>query len=99
MLFPGVPSSISQGAGSLAMIMQRPRNDAMALASEIENRWTDGVVLKRDLLSTVERGNCSPTPAGEVGRRAAPDRPGAMVELPLGAALVDRERRALALTG
>src|SRR5262249_55993601 len=28
----------------------------MGLPREIEERWTSGVVLKRDLLSTVERG-------------------------------------------
>ena len=37
----------------------------MTLPKEIEGRWTSGVVLKRDLLSTVERGRFS-TPAGEV---------------------------------
>ncbi len=70
----------------------------MALASEIENRWTDGVVLKRDLLSTVERG-CFLTPAGEVAavlRR--------IDQVPwwsylLARHLFDRERRALARTG
>ena len=37
----------------------------MTLPKEIESRWTNGVVLKRDLLSTVERGRFG-TPAGEV---------------------------------
>jgi hypothetical protein len=37
----------------------------MALPNEIEGRWTNGVVLKRDLLSTVERGRFG-TPAGDV---------------------------------
>ena len=37
----------------------------MTLPSEIESRWTSGVVLKRDLFSTVERGRFG-TPAGEV---------------------------------
>jgi AMP-binding enzyme len=37
----------------------------MTLPKEIESRWTSGVVLKRDLLSTVERGRFS-SPAGEV---------------------------------
>ena len=36
----------------------------MTLPSEIESRWTSGVVLKRDLLSTVERGRFA-TPTGE----------------------------------
>ena len=47
--------------------------EQMTLPSEIESRWTSGVVLKRDLLSTVERGRFG-TPAGEVGCSAAPDR-------------------------
>ena len=37
----------------------------MALPDEIEDRWTSGVVLKRDLLSAVERGRFR-APAGDV---------------------------------
>jgi hypothetical protein len=37
----------------------------MALPSEIEGRWKTSVVLKRDVLSTVERGRFV-TPAGEI---------------------------------
>src|SRR5258708_13478146 len=37
----------------------------MSLPHEIEGRWTNGVVLKRDLFSTVERGRFG-TRAGEV---------------------------------
>src|SRR5215510_7015685 len=37
----------------------------MGLPREIEGRWTSGVVLKRDLLSSIERGRFA-TPAGEV---------------------------------
>jgi AMP-binding enzyme len=38
---------------------------AMALPSELKDRWTSGVVLKRDLLSSVERGRFA-TPSGDV---------------------------------
>jgi hypothetical protein len=37
----------------------------MALPAELEDRWRSGVVLKRDLFSSVERGRFA-TPAGEV---------------------------------
>src|SRR5262245_66004828 len=37
----------------------------MGLPREIQERWTSGVVLKRDLLSTVERGRFG-TRAGDV---------------------------------
>src|SRR5215468_6266622 len=70
----------------------------MSLPREIEGRWTDGVVLKRDLFSTVERGRFG-TRAGEVDavlRR--------IDEVPwwsFGVArhLFGRERRALAIAG
>ena len=41
--------------------MSLPKDDAAALAA----RWTDGVLLKRDVFSTVERGRFH-TDAGEV---------------------------------
>ena len=70
----------------------------MSLPSEIEGRWTAGVVLKRDLLSTVERGRFR-TAAGEIDavlRR--------IDEVPwwtFGVArhLFARERKALAIAG
>ena len=70
----------------------------MGLPREIEERWTSGVVLKRDLLSTVERGRFG-TRAGDVDavlRR--------IDEVPwwsFGVArhLFARERRALAIAG
>src|SRR5262249_54060097 len=70
----------------------------MGLPREIQERWTSGVVLKRDLLSTVERGRFG-TRAGDVDavlRR--------IDEVPwwsFGVArhLFARERRALAIAG
>lgn len=70
----------------------------MALASEIENHWTDGVVLKRDLLSTVERG-CFLTPAGEVAAVLRRIDQVPWWSYGLARHLFDRERRALARTG
>ena len=37
----------------------------MGLPAEIAGRWTSGVVLKRDLFSSVERGRFA-TPSGDV---------------------------------
>src|SRR2546430_17461975 len=70
----------------------------MSLRREIEGRWTNGVVLKRDLFSTVERGRFG-TRAGEV--EAVLRR---IDEVPwwsfgLARHLFGRERRALALAG
>src|SRR5262249_43874031 len=70
----------------------------MSLPREIEGRWTDGVVLKRDLFSTVERGRFG-TRAGEV--EAVLRR---IDEVPwwsfgLARHLFARERRALAIAG
>jgi hypothetical protein len=70
----------------------------MSLPRDIERRWTNGVVLKRDLFSTVERGRFG-TRAGEVDavlRR--------IDEVPwwsfgLARHLFARERRALAIAG
>src|SRR5438105_3698388 len=71
---------------------------AMALPPELEGRWKSGVVLKRDLLSSIERGRFG-TPAGDVAavlRR--------IDEVPwwsFGVArhLFARERRALEIAG
>ena len=70
----------------------------MALPNEIEGRWTSGVVLKRDLFSTVERGRFG-TPSGDV--EAVLRR---IDEVPwwsfgLARHLFGRERRALARIG
>src|SRR5262249_60617151 len=70
----------------------------MGLPREIEGRWTSGVVLKRDLLSTVERGRFG-TRAGEV--EAVLRR---IDEVPWGSFglarhLFARERQALAIAG
>src|SRR6266851_91202 len=70
----------------------------MSLPHEIEGRWTNGVVLKRDLFSTVERGRFG-TRAGEV--EAVLRR---IDEVPwwsfgLARHLFGRERRALAIAG
>src|SRR5262249_57772200 len=70
----------------------------MGLPREIEGRWTSGVVLKRDLLSTVERGRFG-TRAGDV--EAVLRR---IDEVPwwgfgLARHLFARERRALAVPG
>src|SRR5260370_5347407 len=70
----------------------------MSLPHEIEGRWTNGVVLKRDLFSTVERGRFG-TRAGEV--EAVLRR---IDEVPwwsfgLARHLFGRERRALASPG
>src|ERR1700730_12997172 len=70
----------------------------MSLPREIEDRWTNGVVLKRDLFSTVERGRFG-TRAGEV--EAVLRR---IDEVPwwsfgLARHLFGRERRALAIAG
>src|SRR5260221_14675235 len=70
----------------------------MSLPHEIEGRWTNGVVLKRDLFSTVERGRFG-TRAGEV--EAVLRR---IDEVPWGGFglarhLFGRERRALAVAG
>src|SRR5260370_22406439 len=70
----------------------------MSLPHEIEGRWTNGVVLKRDLFSTVERGRFA-TSAGDV--EAVLRR---IDEVPwwsfgLARHLFARERRALAAAG
>src|SRR5499427_118860 len=70
----------------------------MSLPRDIEGRWTNGVVLKRDLFSTVERGRFG-TRAGEV--EAVLRR---IDEVPwwsfgLARHLFARERRALAIAG
>src|SRR5260221_4694946 len=70
----------------------------MSLPHEIEGRWTNGVVLKRDLFSTVERGRFG-TRAGEV--EAVLRR---IDEVPwwsfgLARHLFGRERRAVAVAG
>jgi AMP-binding enzyme C-terminal domain len=70
----------------------------MTTPSELNNRWNAGVVLKRDLLSTVERGRFV-TPAGEVGAvlRRIDEVPWWSVAL--ARHLLGRERRALAAAG
>src|SRR6266852_3726982 len=68
----------------------------MAAPSEVEGRWTNGVMLKRDLLSTVERGRFV-TPAGEVAAvlRRIDDVP--WWSFALARYLFARERNALAV--
>jgi hypothetical protein len=68
------------------------------LPREVEGRWTGGVVLKRDVFSTVERGRFA-TPAGEVDAvlRRLDEVP--WWSLPLAHHLFKRERRALAIAG
>jgi hypothetical protein len=70
----------------------------MGLPREIEERWTSGVVLKRDLLSTVERGRFG-TRAGDV--EAVLRRIDEVPWWSFGVArhLFARERRALAIAG
>src|SRR6266446_2406532 len=70
----------------------------MSLPREIEGRWTNGVVLKRDLFSTVERGRFG-TRAGEVEAvlRRIDEVP--WWSLGLARHLFGRERRALAIAG
>jgi hypothetical protein len=70
----------------------------MALPSEIADRWTAGVVLKRDLFSSVERGRFA-TPVGEV--EAVLRRIDEVPWWSFGIArhLFARERRALAVAG
>jgi hypothetical protein len=70
----------------------------MTLPNEIVGRWTNGVVLKRDLLSTVERGRFR-TPAGDVEAvlRRIDEVP--WWSLGLARHLFARERRALAQAG
>ena len=70
----------------------------MGLPREIEGRWTSGVVLKRDVFSTVERGRFR-TDAGEVGAvlRRIDEVP--WWSLPLARHLFAREHRALAAAG
>src|SRR5437773_8952231 len=70
----------------------------MSLPREIEGRWTNGVVLKRDLLSTVERGRFG-TRAGDV--EAVLRRIDEVPWWSFGVArhLFARERRALAIAG
>src|SRR5437899_1326389 len=69
-----------------------------SIPSEIAGRWTPGVVLKRDLLSTVERGRFA-TPSGEV--EAVLRRLDGVPWWSLGLArlLFARERRALVVAG
>jgi hypothetical protein len=68
------------------------------LPPEVEARWTGGVVLKRDVFSTVERGRFA-IPAGEVDAvlRRLDEVP--WWSLPLARHLFKRERRALAIAG
>src|SRR6266849_8111502 len=70
----------------------------MAAPNEVEGRWTNGVMLKRDLLSTVERGRFI-TPAGEVGAvlRRIDDIP--WWSFALARHLFARERSALGVAG
>jgi len=70
----------------------------MPLPAEIETSWTAGVVLKRDLLSTVERGQFA-APEGAVGAvlRRIDEVP--WWSLALARHLLGRERRALAVAG
>src|SRR5712692_11487280 len=70
----------------------------MAAPNEVEGRWTNGVVLKRDLLSSVERGRFA-TPAGEVEAvlRRIDEVP--WWSFALARHLFARERRALAVAG
>jgi hypothetical protein len=70
----------------------------MAGAHEIDGRWRSGVVLKRDLFSTVERGRFV-TPSGEIEAvlRSIDDVPWWSFALALH--LFARERRALAIVG
>jgi hypothetical protein len=70
----------------------------MALPDEIEGRWTSGVVLKRDLFSSVERGRFV-TSAGDVEAvlRRIDEVP--WWSLGLARHLFARERRALAVAG
>jgi hypothetical protein len=65
---------------------------------EVEGRWTSGVVLKRDVFSTVERGRFA-TPSGEVDAvlRRLDEVP--WWSLPLARHLFERERRALEVAG
>jgi hypothetical protein len=72
--------------------MSLPRDDAAALAA----RWTDGVLLKRDVFSTVERGRFR-SDAGEVDAvlRRLDEVP--WWSAPLARHLFARERSALAL--
>jgi len=67
-----------------------------AAPDEIAQSWTQGVVLKRDLLSTVERGRFGASPGNAVMRR--------IDQVPwwsfaLARHLFARERRALAVAG
>jgi hypothetical protein len=66
--------------------------------SELDGRWTSGVVLKRDLFSTVERGRFA-TPAGEVDAvlRRIDEVP--WWSFPIARHLFARERRTLAVAG
>ncbi len=70
----------------------------MALPRDIAERWRSAVVLKRDLLSTVERGHFV-TPGGEVDAvlRRIDEVP--WWSLALARHLFGRERRALAVAG
>src|SRR5215469_9957793 len=70
----------------------------MSLPREIEGRWTNGVVLKRDLFSTVERGRFA-TPAGEVEAvlRRIDEVP--WWSFAVAHHLFGRERKALAIAG
>lgn len=66
----------------------------MALPSEIEGRWTTGIVLKRDVLSTVERGRFGDV---EAVLRRIDQVP--WWSFPLALHLFVREQRALAAAG
>ena len=60
--------------------MSLPKDDAAVLSA----RWTEGVLLKRDVFSTVERGRFR-SESRRRRRGVAPARPGAMVVLSSGA--------------
>src|SRR5262249_31580059 len=70
----------------------------MGLPREIEGRWTSGVVLKRDLLSTVERGRFG-TRAGEVEAVLRRIDEGPWGSFGVARHLFARARRALSVAG
>lgn len=70
----------------------------MTLPSDIQERWTSGVVLKRDVFSTVERGRFR-TSGGEVEAVLRRIDQVPWWSFPIARALFRRERRALAVAG
>ena len=70
----------------------------MTLPSDIEQRWTSGVVLKRDVFSTVERGHFR-TSSGEVEAVLRRIDQVPWWSVAVARALFARERRALAVAG